>query len=113
MIGALCNKEAVTAEQMAEKMASRGYEESDYEVALQAAVEIGWAEVDYRPDIFRLSRQGKELYEQTERVTNEYFYVPWSVLVQDEIDELYELLTKLRDELSNYRKSKIPGDSHS
>jgi hypothetical protein len=112
VIGALWNKEAVTAEQMTEKMASRGYDDSDYEVALQAAVEIGWAEMDHRPDTFRLSRQGKELYEQTERVTNEYFYAPWSVLVQDEMDELYELLTKLRDELNNYRKSKIPGDSH-
>jgi hypothetical protein len=112
VIGALWNKEAITAEQMAEKMASRGYEESDYEVALQAAIEIGWAEVDYRPDTFRLSKQGKELYEQAERVTDEYFYAPWSVLVQDEIDELYALLTKLRDELNNYRKSKIPGDSH-
>jgi hypothetical protein len=112
VIGALWNREAVTAEQMAEKIAFRGYEDSDYEVALQAAVEIGWAEVDYRPDTFRLSRQAKELYEQVERLTDEYFYAPWSVLVQNEIDELYELLTKLRDELSNYRKSKKPDDSH-
>jgi hypothetical protein len=113
VIGALWNKEAVTAEQMAEKMAFRGYEDSDYEVALQAAVEIGWAEVDYRPDAFRLSRQGKELYEQAERLTDEYFYAPWSVLVQDETNELYELLTELHDELSTFRRSKIFGDSHS
>ncbi len=113
VIGALWNKEAVTAEQMAEKMAFRGYEDSDYEVALQAAVEIGRAEVDYRPDTFRLSRQGKELYEQVERLTDEYFCAPWSVLVQDEIDELYELLTELHDELSTFRRSKISGDSHS
>jgi len=113
VIGALWNKEAVTAEQMTEKMASRGYDDSDYEVALQAAVEIGWAEVDPRPGTFRLSRPGQELYEQAERLTDEYFYAPWSVLMQDEIDELYELLTKLRDELSNYRKTETPGDGHS
>ena len=113
VIGALWNKEAVTAEQMTEKMTSRGYDDSDYEVALQAAVEIGWAEVDPRPGTFRLSRPGQELYEQAERLTDEYFYAPWSVLMQDEIDELYELLTKLRDELSNYRKTKTPGDGHS
>jgi hypothetical protein len=74
-------------------------------VAIQAAVEIGWAEMDDRPDIFRLSQQGKELREQAERLTNEYFYAPWSVLMQAETDELYDLLTKLREELNVYRKS--------
>ncbi len=43
VMGALWNKEAVTAKQMAEKMTFHGYELSDYEVALQATVEIGWA----------------------------------------------------------------------
>jgi hypothetical protein len=106
VLGALWNKDAVNAKQMAEKMTFRGYEVSDYEVALQAAVEIGWAEVDNHADTFRLSQEGKELREQAERLTNEYFYTPWSVLIQDEIDELYALLTKLRDELNGYRRSK-------
>jgi hypothetical protein len=106
VLGALWNKDAVTAKQMVEKMTFRGYEVSDYEVALQAAVEIGWAAVDHRPDTFRLSQEGKELREQAERLTNEYFYTPWSVLIQDEIDELYDLLTKLRDGLNVYRRSK-------
>jgi hypothetical protein len=106
VLGALWNKEAVTAKQMAEKMTFRGYEVSDYEVALQAAVEVGWAEVDERPGTFRLSRQGIELREQAEHLTNEYFYTPWSVLVQTEMDELYNLLTKLHDGLNAYRKSR-------
>jgi hypothetical protein len=75
-------------------------------------VEIGWAEVDEHTDRYRFSRQGRELYEQAERLTDEYFYAPWSILEQDEIDELYGLLTKLRDELGAYRKTKIPGDRH-
>ena len=104
VLGALWNKDGMTARQMAEKMSFRGYEVSDYEVALQAALEIGWAETDHRPDTFRLSRQGKELREQAEHLTDEYFYAPWSVLVQDEMDELYDLLTKLRDGLNAYRK---------
>ncbi len=106
VLGALWNKEAVTAKQMAEKMTFRGYEVSDYEVALQAAVEVGWAESDERSGTFRLSRQGIELREQAERLTNEYFFVPWLVLVQAEVDELYNLLTKLHDGLSIYRKSR-------
>jgi hypothetical protein len=106
VLGALWNKEAVTAKQMAEKMTFRGYEVSDYEVALQAAVEVSWAEMDNRPGTFRLSGPGLELREQAEHLTNEYFYTPWSVLVQAEINELYNLLAKLHDELKVYRKSK-------
>ena len=104
-LGELWNKEAVTAKQMAEKMTFRGYEVSDYEVAIQAAVEIGWAETDDRPDTFRLSTQGIALREQAEHLMNEYFYTPWSVLVQAEMDELYDLLTKLHDGLNVFRKS--------
>jgi hypothetical protein len=106
VLGALWNQDAVTAKQMAEKMTFRGYEVSDYEVATQAAVEIGWAEVDDRPGKFRLSRQGIELREKAEHLTNEYFYAPWSVFVQDEMDELHNLLTKLHDGLIVYRKSR-------
>jgi len=105
VLGALWNRDAVNPNQMAEKMIFRGYGVSDYEVAIQAAVEVGWAEMDDRPGIFRLSQQGKELREQAERLTNEYFYAPWSVLMQAETDELYDLLTKLREELNVYRKS--------
>ena len=105
VLGALWNREAVNATQMAEKMTFRGYDVSDYEVAIQAAVEVGWVEVDDRPGTFRLSQQGMELREQAEHLTNEYFYTPWSVLIQAEIDELYDLLTKLHAELNVYRKS--------
>ena len=106
VLGSLWNGEASNAEQMADKMIFRGYEEEEYEIAIQAAVELGWAEPADRPDTFRLTQQGRELREQAEHLTNEYFYAPWSVLVQDEIDELYDLLVKLRDELSIYRKSR-------
>jgi hypothetical protein len=106
VLGALWNRDAVTPKQMAEKMTFRGYEVSDYDVAIQAAVEIGWVEVDARLETFRLSQAGKELREQAEQLTNEYFYAPWSVLMRDETEELYELLTKLRDGLIIYRKSR-------
>ena len=86
-------------------MTFRGYEVEDYEIAIQAAVEVGWAEPADHPDTFRLTQKGRELREQVEHLTNEYFYAPWSVLVQDEIDELYDLLITLRHELSVYRKS--------
>jgi hypothetical protein len=105
VLGSLWKQTAPNAEQMAETMPFRGYEEEDYEIAIQAAVELGWAEPAEHPDTFRLTQKGRELREEVERLTNEYFYTPWSLLVQDEIAELYDLLTTLRHELSVYRKS--------
>jgi len=106
VMGELWSHDAVNAVQMAEKMTFRGYDVSDYEVAIQAAVEIGWAELDDRPGRFRLSQEGKNLREQAEHLTNEYFYTPWSVLVPDEVNELDNLLTILHNELNIYRKSR-------
>lgn len=104
VLGSLWKGDAANAEQMAEKMAFRGYEMEDYEIAVQAALELGWAEEAERPDTFRLTGQGKRLREQAEHLTNEYFYASWSVLMQDEMDELYELLARLRVGLNGYRQ---------
>ena len=95
---------AVTAEQMSEALAFRGYDVVDYEVAIQAAVEIEWVENAEISGAFRPTYKGMELREQVERMTNEYFYAPWSILQQKELNELYDLLTKLREKLHDCRK---------
>jgi hypothetical protein len=105
VLGALWKGDAVNAEQMAEKMAFRGYDVEDYEIAIQAALELGWAEPGNRSDKFSLTEEGKKLREQAEQDTNEYFYAPWSVLTPDEIKELRELLTRLYNGLKAYGKS--------
>jgi len=106
VLGSIWNSDAVTAEQMAETMEFRGYDVSDYEVAIRAAMEIGWIEASDAPGKFRPTQKGRELREKVENLTNEYFYRPWSVLVQEELDELYALLTKLHEQLMAYKKSK-------
>ena len=110
VLGGLWKGDMLNAEQMAEKMSFRGYEIADYEIAIQAAIEIGWVEPANRPDMFRLTEQGRQIREQAEQLTDAYFYAPWSVLGQDELDELYELLTHLREELNAYRKIGQAGD---
>jgi hypothetical protein len=105
VLGALEKGDAVNAEQMAEKMAFRGYDVEEYEIAIQAAMELGWVEPGSRPDKFCLTREGMRLREQAEQDTNEYFYAPWSVLTRDEIRELHELLTNLHRALKAYGKS--------
>ena len=105
VLGSLWTGDAVTAEQMAEKLAFRGDEVGDYKVAIEAAVGVGWAEEVNVPGKFRPTQLGRELRKQAEQLTNEYFYRPWSVLTQEELNQLYDLLTKLRDQLHVYRKS--------
>ena len=105
VLGALETGDAVNAGQMAEKMAFRGYDVEDYEIAIQAALELGWVEPGSRPDRFGLTEEGRRLRAQAEQDTNEYFYAPWTVLTQDEIIELHGLLAKLHSVLKVYGKS--------
>ena len=105
VLGALEKGDAFNAEQMAEKMTFRGYDVDDYEIAIQAAMELGWVAPNSRPDKFFLTEEGRRLREQAEQTTNQYFYAPWSVLVRDEVNELHELLTKLHNGLKVYGKS--------
>jgi hypothetical protein len=105
VLGALWKGEAFNAEQMAEKMAFRGYEVEEYDIAIQAATQLGWVESGNRPDKFCLTEEGIHLREQAERDTNEYFYAPWSVLSPQEMDELYRLLISLYEGLKAYGKA--------
>jgi hypothetical protein len=107
VLGGLWTRDMVNAEQMAEKMAFRGYDVADYEIAIQAAMEIGWVERAERQamSVFRLTEQGRLLREQAEQLTDAYFYAPWAVLTQAEISELHGLLIMLRSALNAYRKS--------
>lgn len=104
VLGSVWSGDAVTAEQMTEAMAFRGYEVDDYEVAIQAAIEIEWIESAAVFGAFRPTQKGRELREQAERLTNEYFYKPWLIMEADELDEMYDLLTKLRDQLHDHKK---------
>ncbi|MBV6451521.1 MAG: hypothetical protein MHPDNHAH_02265 [Anaerolineales bacterium] len=104
-LGAAWEAGAVSAEKLAEALTFRGYDADDYEVALQAAKEIGWLEETESPGAFRISQKGKELREQVEAQTDDYFYAPWSALAQDELDELYDLLIRLRERLREIRKT--------
>jgi hypothetical protein len=105
VVGSLCKNDTVTAEQLAETMSFRGYEANDYEVALQAAAQLGWAEPSEVPDTFRITQKGRELRDHTEQLTNEFFYAPWTAMSEAELDEFYDLLLKLRDQLNSFRKS--------
>lgn len=105
VLGSVWSRQAVTAEKMAETMSFRGYDVHDYDAALQAAVQVGWLEEAGGVGTFRPTQKGQELHEQVEELTDEYFYCPWKILPQAELDELYDLLAKLREQLHAFKKS--------
>lgn len=106
VLGSLEQGRAVNAQHMADKMAFRGYDVDDYEIAIQATVELGWVEPDRHTGAFHLTEAGRELRARAEQLTDEYFYAPWSVLSEAELEELYSLLLRLQTELTVYRKSR-------
>jgi len=111
VLSSIASGSAITAAQMAENMSFRGYEVGDYEIAIQAAVEIGWVETAETPNSFRPTQKGSQLREQVEKLTDEYFYRPWSVLTESETQTLHALLAKLHDGLTVYKRS-VLDESH-
>lgn len=104
VLGAASESDSVNATKLAESRSFRGYESGDYHIALQAAKEIGWLEEAGESGIFRITQKGRDLRDKVEHETDEFFYRPWTALAQEELDELYELLSKLRDGLREMRK---------
>jgi len=112
VLGYIAKRVAVNAKQMAETMTFRGYDEEDYEVAIAATIELGWVEPSgIQQDAYRITQKGRDIRREVDQLTDEYFYRPWSVLDDKEIDELYNLLTKLNDQLGVYKKT-VASDSH-
>jgi hypothetical protein len=105
VLDVLCSRETVNAEQAAEILSFRRYETGQYEVALQAAAEIGWAQELSVPGNFSITQRGRDLHIAVEQLTNEYFFAPWSSLIPGELEELREILWQLRDQLSSFRKA--------
>ena len=71
VLDTLWNQDNGKAGQLAEIHSFRGYDVNDYEVALQAAVQIGWAEETEVPSAYRISPQGRKIRAEAERLTDE------------------------------------------
>ena len=104
VLGAVSTGSTVTAARMAETLEFRGYDTHEYKVAISAAIEVGWLEATNVADTFRATQNGRELREQVEKLTDEYFYKPWATFSSNELDEFYNLLMKLREQLHGFKK---------
>ena len=87
--------EANTREALQQQLERRGHATADYDQALSDLAGRGWlAEQDEQ---FRVTDAGRAVREQAEEQTDRLFYGTWNRLSAAEIDQLRELLTRLRD----------------
>ncbi len=93
---------ARTVDELAAKLARRGYMREDYAAAVDELARRNW--VTGGADSLALTAEGRAVREEAERTTDAYFYRPWSVLSEAEVAELRALLIGLRDGLLAARR---------
>jgi len=89
------NGDATTAKQLVERMPYRQYTADNYQVTLENLVKRGWIEVGN--DGYVVTEKGKKIRDDAEDATNQYYFGPWKVLSDDELNRLGELLTALKE----------------
>jgi DNA-binding MarR family transcriptional regulator len=85
--------EASTAEELVEKLSSRGHSVEAYTEALAGLVGRGW--VEETSDGYRITEKGQALRQQAEEATDRIFFAPWACLDAAENAQLHDLLTRL------------------
>jgi hypothetical protein len=91
----VCNGKTTAAE-LYEELAYRGYSRHDYADALKTLAARHWVQAD--GEAYSPTEIGKVVRQKVEQLTDDYFYAGWSCLDEDELEELVNLLHKLKDE---------------
>lgn len=97
--------EASTAEELVEKLPFRGYSAEAYAEALEDLVGRGW--VEGTADGYRVAEKGDALRQEAEDATDRYFFAPWACLDVNERNQLFNLLTRLKEELCDLAESDV------
>ena len=45
------------------------------------------------------------MHDRVKKLTDKYFYRPWAMFSQNDLDELYALLMQLREQLRDFKKN--------
>ncbi|MFZ0549087.1 MAG: hypothetical protein WAM60_26810 [Candidatus Promineifilaceae bacterium] len=88
------NGQANTAAALVEALPNRGYSQDEYAASLAELVGLGWIETG--PDGYQATDKGRKVHQSAEDKTNEYFYAPWSVLGNNEPNQLRVGLMRLK-----------------
>lgn len=86
--------EAGSIYELDQKLDRRGLSADDYRTALQTLIDYGWV-MEGEGGSYNLTASGRKARQEAEDLTDRYFYAPWSVLSDDEITDLKQLLLTL------------------
>lgn len=86
--------EASTLDGLVQKLTRRGHSQDEYRQALEELTKRGWVVEEMKEH--QVTTLGKEIRQEAEETTDQYFYAPWSCLTQEEMEELRSLLVDLR-----------------
>ena len=93
----LCSGEATSVDTVYDQIPYRGYSRSEYAAALSSLTQRGWLHTNAREGRYNATEAGLAIRESVEKLTDEYFYAPWTCLSDEEIRTIPSLLTQLRD----------------
>jgi hypothetical protein len=74
-------------------LAYRGYALHEFRMALGALTQRGWIAAEGQA--YQVTEQGRSVHDDAERLTDTYFFAPWSALTEPEQTELHTLLKQL------------------
>jgi hypothetical protein len=87
--------EVKNADEMAEKATFRGHSREAYQSALGDLIGRGWVRAASE-NAFEVTEAGRQVRKEAEAATDRNFYTPWLTLNETEIDDLRDLLARLK-----------------
>lgn len=94
----LWRSDSLTAAALVEQLQHRHHDEAVYAKALQKLVDFGWAIA--LNGAYHITDAGKQVREEAETKTDDYFFVGWSALNDEEQAQFTKLLGHLHDKLN-------------
>ena len=88
-----------TGAALAERLPFRGYKAEDYDASLAELVELGW--IEEGPEGYVATEKGNQVRQTAEEKTDKNFYAPWSVLENNELNQLRIGLMRLKVRLES------------
>ena len=94
-----------TPEKLAETLSGyRGYQQEDYQAAIDQLIDLGWVEAE--EDHYIVSKSGRQVREEAEELTNEYYVKAFSSFSEAEMKALNGKLETITAEIAPAMQAK-------
>ena len=96
------DKQADSAEMLQSQLSYRGYSTAEFVQVLTDLTERGWIKAKRSdPSRYRLTEAGRQVRSSAETATDTYFYAAWRQLSAEDVEQLWQLMNDLHQELTH------------